>query len=70
MNAYLISLDNYLKAGYPKKAIVECEALRYFYLDKLRAGSREEKTIEEIKVLILGDYMPSCTIKMLQLLEA
>lgn len=64
-----VAIDNCLKAGYPKKAIVECEALRYLYLDKLRAGSREEKTTEEIKVLILGDYMPSCTVKMLQLLE-
>jgi surface carbohydrate biosynthesis protein (TIGR04326 family) len=65
-----ISIDHYLNAGYPKKDIVECEALRYSYLDKLRAGSREENTREEIKVLILGDFMPSCTIKMLQLLEA
>jgi surface carbohydrate biosynthesis protein (TIGR04326 family) len=59
-----------LSVGFPKKDIVECEALRYGYLNKVKAGSRKDKGKESIKVLILGDYMPSCTIKMLQLLEA
>lgn len=62
--------DACLHGGFPKKAIVECEALRYGHLNKIRTGSRKNKRRESIKVLILGDYMSSCTINMLQLLEA
>ncbi|MBU87539.1 MAG: hypothetical protein CL722_00830 [Chloroflexi bacterium] len=65
-----MAIDTYLSAGYPKKSVVECEALRYCYLDKVRAGTRKQKKTKKIKVLIFGDYLPSCTIKTLQLLEA
>lgn len=64
------AVDAYLSAGYPENAIVECEALRYGYLNKIRTGFRKNKRGESIRILILGDYMSSCTIKMLQLLEA
>ncbi len=65
------AVDAYLSVDYPKEAIVECEALRYGYLNDLRAGHPPRKAKEDaIRVLILGDYMPSATIKMLQLLEA
>lgn len=64
------AVDAFLNAGYPEQGIVECEALRYGYLNKIRAGSRKEKTGEVIKVLVLGDYVSKCTIKMLRLLEA
>jgi surface carbohydrate biosynthesis protein (TIGR04326 family) len=64
-----VAIDAYLRAGYPKEAIVECETLRYGYLNKVRAGFRKDKRTDKIKVLILGDYLSSCTIKMLQLLE-
>ncbi len=65
------AVDAYLSVDYPKEAIVECEALRYGYLNDLRAGHPPRKAKgDAIKVLILGDYMPSGTIKMLQLLEA
>lgn len=55
---------------YPQEAIVECEALRYG-----RLGDRAENApgaAEEgpIKVLLLGDYLPSSTVNMLRLLEA
>ena len=63
------AVDAYLNAGYPKKGIIECEALRYGYLNRIRAGSRKEKKGEAIKVLVLGDSVSSSTIKMLRLLE-
>jgi surface carbohydrate biosynthesis protein (TIGR04326 family) len=64
-----VAVDAYLSAGFPKNAIIECEALRYGYLSKIKAGSRKPNRRGEVKVLILGDYLPSHTIKMLQLLE-
>lgn len=65
------AVEAYLAADYPKEAIAECEALRYGYLSDLpsRHSSRDVKE-GPIRVLILGDYMASGTIKMLQLLEA
>ncbi len=65
------AVDAYLSVDYPKEAIVECEALRYGYLNDLRAGRSSRKARgKAIKVLVMGDYTPSGTIKMLQLLEA
>ena len=65
------AVDAFLSIDYPKEAIVECEALRYGYIKDIQAGysSIKAKT-ETVNVLILGDYMPSGTIKMLRLLEA
>lgn len=65
------AVDAYIKAGYPKGDVAECEALRYGYLTNLRRkrDSGAEKR-EGSKVLILGDYLPSSMIKMLQLLKA
>lgn len=65
------AVDAYLSVDYPKEAIVECEALRYGYLSDLRSRFPSKKTRgDDIKVLILGDYTPSGTIAMLQLLDA
>ena len=65
------AVDSFLSTDYPKEAIVECEALRYGYLNDLRLMPSSRKAKEgPIRVLILGDYMPSGTIKMLRLLEA
>ena len=65
------AVDAFLSADYPKEAIVECEALRYGYIKNIRRvrhpSIKTNNTV--INVLILGDYMPSGTIKMLQLLE-
>ena len=51
--------------------MADVEALRYGYLNEIRAGevSMSER-IDPLKVLVLGDFKPSSTIKMLQLLEA
>ena len=65
------AVDAYLAVGYPKEAIVECEALRYGYLKDLRAVRSLPKVKgDALNVLILGDFMASATIKMLRLLEA
>ena len=64
------AVDAYLAADYPKEAIVECEALRYGYLNDFRPRHLLRTVNEDsIRVLVLGDHMASGTIKMLQLLE-
>jgi surface carbohydrate biosynthesis protein (TIGR04326 family) len=65
------AVDSYLSVEFPKEAIVECEALRYGYLHDLRTvGLSKKARGAAIKILILGDYHSSGTMKMLQLLEA
>jgi surface carbohydrate biosynthesis protein (TIGR04326 family) len=64
------AVEAYLSTGYPKDAIVECEALRYGYLADtagLRGATRTEGN--PIRVLVLGDFDKSDTIRMLGLLE-
>jgi len=65
------AVDAYLSVEYPRQAIAECEALRYGYLNNLppRHAWRRSKD-DAIKLLILGDYIPAGTRKMLELLEA
>jgi len=64
------AVDAYLSMGFPKQSIVELEALRYDYLNKLKIKDLTKTNQgEAIKILILGDYMSSATIKMLELLE-
>jgi surface carbohydrate biosynthesis protein (TIGR04326 family) len=76
-NADLIALNgnaaisSYLNAGYKRELFVECEALRYGFLSKLKCTIQEEaRSDNTIKVLILGDYVSKSTEKMLELLEA
>ena len=65
------ALDAFLRGNYRKEAIIECEALRYGYLRDFRAGGVSEASgAGPLKVLVLGDYRPSSTNKMLRLLEA
>jgi len=60
----------YLEAGYARETIVECEALRYGYLTRLRALPRITHTGgSNLKVLILGDYWQTSTHRMLELLQ-
>ena len=64
------AVSAYREVGYPEEAIVECEALRNGYLHGLESKSSLGKVgVGPIKVLILGEYGSSGTIKMLQLLE-
>ena len=65
------AVDGLLSMDYPKEAIVECEALRYGYINDIQAGHSSIKgETGAINVLILGDYKLSATTKMLSLLEA
>jgi surface carbohydrate biosynthesis protein (TIGR04326 family) len=67
----MAAIDAYRSADYPNNAIVECEALRYSYLNELRTRPASRRAMAPgLKVLILGDYFPANTIKMLELLEA
>lgn len=64
------AIHAYKDANYPEVNIVPCEALRFSYLNKriLRRRTTREKN-EQVKVLVLGDYSPESTNKMVRLLE-
>ena len=63
------AVDSYLAMDFPKETIVECEALRYEYLNDLTTQTASRKLRGKIiRVLILGDGIPSLTISLLQLL--
>lgn len=66
------AIEEYLKVGYPKNAIAECEALRFEYLLNIpQSGvviAKPRKTTAD--VLILGEYMPSGTFKLLKMMES
>ncbi len=65
-----LAFKAYQNIDYVDNSFLECEALRYGYLNKLQSKSvLDKKDDEPIKILILGDYMPAGTSKMLELLE-
>jgi surface carbohydrate biosynthesis protein (TIGR04326 family) len=63
------AIDAYSGAGFPMERVVECEALRYTYLQRLADAPRKPPS-QPLKVLILGDYHPHSTRKMFLMLEA
>jgi surface carbohydrate biosynthesis protein (TIGR04326 family) len=64
------AIDMYISAGFPEELIVGTEALRFEYLYKIKLkNSIQVEKESTIRILILGDYMKSATIEMLQLLE-
>jgi surface carbohydrate biosynthesis protein (TIGR04326 family) len=64
------AVDAEVAAGYPQDAIVECEALRFGYLEDIGSYAPPERSGDrQLRVLILGDYSPVITDKMLRLLE-
>jgi len=65
-----LAIDNFIKSGYPKEEVVECEALRYLHFgNTLIKRKKEYKKGEPLSILILGDYMPTATINMLKILQ-
>lgn len=65
------AIDAYLGVDCPRETIVEGEALRYGYLKDLQAAQILRTAPKgKIKLLILGDYKSSLTLKMLQMLAA
>jgi surface carbohydrate biosynthesis protein (TIGR04326 family) len=64
------AVEAYISADYPKEAIVESESLRSNYLHEFRVARSPRKVNGGgIKVLILGDFSPSGTTKMMKMLE-
>ena len=65
------AIDAYLQADYPGGGIAECEAVRYSYLNDLRAPPESVKGHDDpVRVLILGDVLAASTVKLMRLLEA
>lgn len=65
------AVDAYLAMDFPRERIAECEALRYDYLRDVGVPRRPRRRKgDPLSVLILGDYLPSATAKMLRLIEA
>jgi surface carbohydrate biosynthesis protein (TIGR04326 family) len=64
-----LALESFAQSGHPLNRTIECEAVRFMNLTNLK---RKEKSVlfsDMLKVLILGEYMPSVTDKMLAKLE-
>lgn len=66
------ALQAFSGENYPVSALRECEALRYGYLNNLRARAARPASggVDPVKVLVLGDYLPSGTARMMNLLTA
>ena len=65
------AIDAYLSVDHPMETIVNCEDLRMGHLNNFLAGHHlvGDKKNDKIKVLIVGEFTPSGTIRILQLLE-
>jgi surface carbohydrate biosynthesis protein (TIGR04326 family) len=65
------AMETYLSGGYPADNLVQVEALRYLYLNHLHLRPVTEflATPHSLRLLVLGDYLPSNTHLQLQLLE-
>jgi len=62
--------ERYLEGGYPAECLVECEALRYLYLESEVRQKREVKKLGmPLKFLVLGDFLSENTVWQLKLLE-
>lgn len=63
--------EGHLASGYPPQMIADCEALRYNYLEAMDlVGDRLAQPSQSLRLLILGDFDPSDTDKMLKMLES
>jgi surface carbohydrate biosynthesis protein (TIGR04326 family) len=63
------AINAYLDAGYQRESLVECEALRYSFLDGFKSEAPINIPNDQVKVLVLGDYVSKSTVKMLKMLE-
>lgn len=64
-------LDAYRNGGYPVDAVIEVEALRYLHLAKATTNPdlHSPSTGHFLRILVLGDYLRSNTLKQIRLLE-
>jgi surface carbohydrate biosynthesis protein (TIGR04326 family) len=64
------AMDVLLSGNHPRGAVVGCEAARYMYLTDVRAAVVARiASAGGARVLVLGEYLPVGTAKMLKLLE-
>jgi surface carbohydrate biosynthesis protein (TIGR04326 family) len=62
--------DEFLHGNYPRDTIRDCEALRYGYLDQVQMATFTKMPESgELNVLILGEFLPSFTARILRNLE-
>ena len=64
-------MKEYQRGRYPSAQLVEVEALRYLCLGKKTTAKKptRKKSFGPLRVLVLGDYLPSNTHQMMLLLE-
>jgi len=65
-----VALNAYVKSGYPEASLVAVEALRYLHLVSVKGttGSNWTAPKDSLRVLVLGDYLPSNTELQMRLL--
>jgi surface carbohydrate biosynthesis protein (TIGR04326 family) len=65
------ALYAYEQGGYPNKKLVEVEALRYLHLEvrERKDKSTHTKPYDEIRLLVMGEYLPETTNLQMKLLE-
>ena len=62
-----VSMAAYREGGYPEDQMTEVEALRYLYLaDFSHAQISADQPPRPLRVLVLGDYLPSVTRRQMQ----
>ncbi len=65
------AVESCVAVGFPREKIRACEALRYGNLSKLRPNAATNGTTTNgLRILVLGDYYPPDTAKMLGLLQS
>lgn len=68
-----MSAEVYRNLSYPEEILVECEALRYEYLSKIKFRNNvvNGSTINKyVNILVLGDYTQSGTDELMHMLES
>ena len=64
-----ITLNTFVEAGYLKADFVTAEALRYSYLEKVPVVRKKKFFARTMKLLVVGDYLESNTLKQLKVLR-
>ena len=59
----------YRDGGFPEDRLLKVEALRYLYLDSLKDRVHSTVARDRVRLLVLGDYLPTVTQKQMQLLS-
>ena len=66
-----VAMDAFAKRNHPKGHVVECEALRYGYINQRRTKKKQSPRRDDaINILILGEYEEKKTVKLMRLVEA